>query len=306
MFHVEPDIKSQQNVCPVCADPNTKPWMHVSDYFLTGEYFGIMQCEACTHRFTVPQPAPEVIGKYYETKRYFSHTDEAKDLTGRLYRMIRGVNLQNKHSLVRRFKQGGSILDIGCGTGYLLEFFRNRGWKTTGIEPAVQPRRFACEELKLDVFDEPELPHLPDASFSVVSMWHVLEHVPDPMQRMQEVYRLTASDGIAVIALPNPESYDAYYYGQHWAAWDVPRHLHHFSSESFIHLATTAGFELVAVEPMKFDAYYVSLLSEQYRFHRKQYLRAAWRGWLSNLKARRSGNYSSMVYILRKKQPGSG
>lgn len=301
MFHVEPVTPPNTMICPVCSDPRIKPWMHVSDYFLTGEYFGIMQCSACTHRFTVPQPAPEEIGKYYETKRYLSHTDEAKDLTGRIYRLIRGVNLQNKHSLVCNFKQGGSILDIGCGTGHLLEFFRNRGWKTTGIEPAAQPRQFAREHLKLEVFDEPELTNLPGGSFSVVSMWHVLEHVPNPSQRIQEVYRLTAQDGIAVFALPNPESYDAFFYKQYWAAWDVPRHLHHFSAKSFTQLAVNAGFELIAVEPMKFDAYYVSLLSEQYRFHHKRYLRAAWRGMLSNLKARRTGNYSSLVYILRKK-----
>ncbi|HRZ43270.1 MAG TPA: class I SAM-dependent methyltransferase [Bacteroidales bacterium] len=299
---MEPDTPpSQPFICPVCADDRISPWMQVCDYFLTGEYFGIMQCDACSHRFTVPQPSPEVIGKYYETSKYLSHTDEGKDFTGRLYRLIRGINLQRKYALVHHFKQGTSILDIGCGTGHLLGFFRKQGWKTTGIEPAAMPRQFARDHLKLDVHDEPELANLPGGSFSVVSMWHVLEHVPNPSQRLKEVHRLTAPDGIAVIALPNPDAFDACYYGQYWAAWDVPRHLHHFSTRSFNWLATQAGFELIAVKPMKFDAYYVSLLSEQYRSAHQRYLRAAWKGLQSNLKARRSGNFSSLVYILRKK-----
>ncbi len=301
MFHVEPDPSLQTTHCPVCGNSSVRHFLQVDDFFLTNEPFEVLECPLCTHLFTHPQPHPENIGRYYASEKYLSHTAQGKDLISSVYRYIRSINLRGKYRMVSGYRTRGKLLDIGCGTGYLLHHFQSEGWEVTGIEPGKQARDFAIENLGVKVLDEGAIPDLSDTGFDVVSMWHVLEHVHDPLQRMGEVNRLLTPEGIAVIALPNHRSYDARHYGRYWAAWDVPRHLHHFNPKSFAKLADNAGFELLEVKPMRFDAYYVALLSEQYKYHRKRYIAAAFQGFISNFKAHRSRNYSSLVYILRKK-----
>jgi predicted SAM-dependent methyltransferase len=118
---------------------------------------------------------------------------------------------------------------------------------------------------------------------------------------MEQVKYVLKDEGIAFIALPNHKSWDTQYYKKQWAAWDVPRHLYHFSMDTFSNLAKKHGFKIVEILPMKFDAFYVSLLSEKYRTNKMNYIKALFQGMKSNRWAKKNNNnYSSLIYVLRK------
>jgi predicted SAM-dependent methyltransferase len=134
----------------------------------------------------------------------------------------------------------------------------------------------------------------------VITLWHVLEHVSELTEYIQTIRTVLSDHGALVVAVPNFESYDAKFYKQHWAAYDVPRHLWHFNQSAIEGLFGKLGFRLEDVRPMYFDSYYVSLLSEKYKTGRSRFLPALYRGALSNWKARSSGQYSSLIYILKK------
>ncbi|MFO7723329.1 MAG: class I SAM-dependent methyltransferase [Bacteroidales bacterium] len=297
---MEPSPNTPLEFCPACGAPNPGFGLECTDHFLSQERFTIMRCHTCRVLFTQPQPKPDAIGRYYRSEKYISHSDTSKGVVNKVYRYVRSIAVNQKYRLVSRYQPKGSLLDIGCGTGHLLNTFASHGWQTKGIEPGSEARKYAMKTFGLDVEDEPALANLPDASFDVVSMWHVLEHVHDVRERMGQVKRVLKDGGLAVVALPNHASWDAKHYGPFWAAWDVPRHLYHFNREALELLARESGFMIHAILPMKFDAYYVSILSEEYSTGRKRFLHAALKGWKSNRKASGTGEYSSLIYLLRK------
>jgi len=286
--------------CPVCQGRKVSKKFDVKDFFFTQEKFSVWECSDCSVLFTHPQPPKELLGKYYDTPDYLSHNTKENGLLGKVYASLRNYNIKGKYKVIARHISRGRLLDIGCGSGELLHYFTKKGWEGMGIEPNETARKFARDSYGLSIEGAEELKRLPEKSFDVISMWHVLEHVPDVNERMNRVSRLLKDQGIAVIALPNPESYDAAYYKDYWAAYDVPRHLYHFSQSAFKKLAAKHHFTIVEVLPLKLDAYYVSLLSERYRENRLPFLRAVYRGWVSNSKAKKNGNYSSRIFILRK------
>lgn len=300
MFHVElsPDIMLY--ACPLCGSEEIGDAFLCRDFFLTKEEFKIHHCRSCHVRFTNPQPQKTSIGKYYKSDEYISHSDSRTGFVNKLYHRVRSISIRKKYKLIAGYKPKGALLDIGCGTGHLLSHFKKNGWDTKGIEPNENARNYAIKNFQLDVEEENLLNEIENRNFDVVSMWHVLEHVHNPNMRMELVCNILKDDGIAVVALPNPGAYDAKYYREWWAAWDVPRHLYHFSRKAFRNLAENTGFKIVAEHPMKFDSFYVSILSEGYRSGQKRLLPALVRGFVSNVKAMFSGEYSSIIYILRK------
>ncbi len=201
--------------------------------------------------------------------------------------------------MISGFKNGGNALDIGQGTGEFLNFLKGKGWKVTGIEPNEQARNFAKEHYEIESFGEEKLKDLPAGDFDLITMWHVLEHVPDLNSRMEEIKRLIDRQGILLIAVPNLASPDFKMYGEKWAALDVPRHLYHFSAESMQFLLQKFNFELIRSFPLHMDAYYVSLLSEKYRGNKFPYLKGFMNGFRSNRKASGQNNYSSMVFVAQ-------
>jgi 2-polyprenyl-3-methyl-5-hydroxy-6-metoxy-1,4-benzoquinol methylase len=204
--------------------------------------------------------------------------------------------------LVNKFAQGNKLLDIGCATGVFLDACKNQGYQVEGIEPNEKARQFANEHYNLKVQDISSLTQYDEGSFDVITMWHVLEHVDDINERMQVINKLMKDDAVTLIALPNPLSHDAIYYKEHWAAYDVPRHLYHFTQDSFKKLANKHAFEVVKVLPMYFDSFYISLLSEKYKSGHTSFIKAAYRGIASNLSALGNGhNYSSLIYVIKKR-----
>lgn len=287
--------------CLLCDNKVFKTEGTYTDLFLSGEQFTIIRCEECELRITHPMPELSKLSGYYASENYISHSNKRSDLFGKVYQMVRGFTHSRKYKLLTRFSSGQTILDIGCATGEFLKFCATKGMIASGIEPSEKARKIAESEYNLNVGEEQAIKNLKSSSFDIITMWHVLEHVPDINMRMEEIHRVLKNDGVTFIALPNHASYDAEYYKTYWAAWDVPRHLFHFNRKSFQSLATKHGFRVISIQPMVFDSYYVSLLSEKYKNGKSCILKAAIRGFLSNFKAR-FGNkeYSSLIYIIKK------
>lgn len=286
--------------CPVCGSIKLQKAFKTHDYFLSQEEFNICVCKKCGFHFTNPRPTAEALAPYYKSDKYLSHSHANQGILGGLYQQIRKYTLRKKYELVSSIKDGESILDIGCATGQFLNEFKKRGWHCIGIEPDKEASEFAHKTYDLKVFDEEKLDTLEAQSFDVISMWHVLEHVSDLSKRMEDLRRLIKDNGSLFIALPNLDSWDAHYYQKYWAGLDVPRHLYHFKKENVELLFNKYGFTMHKMFPMKFDAYYVSLLSEQYKKNPFYLFSAFFIGWYSNLKARKkTPNHSSILYVLK-------
>jgi len=286
--------------CPICNGDKHKTVVSSKDFFLTQETFQIVECSKCGFRFTNPRPEPASLGKYYESTEYISHSDKRKGLFASVYQLIRTYTLGRKQVLVEKYSPKGRILDIGCATGHFLHHMKGNGWDTMGIEPDKKTRERAIKELGVEVYAEEKLDTIINSEFDVVSLWHVLEHVPGLSTRMQQINKVLKKRGILILALPNPNSYDAIHYGEYWAGYDLPRHLYHFTKRDVETLLKKYGFALKAIRPMRFDSFYVSLLSEKYKTGKMKWLSAFGVGFISNLKARKDMNYSSLIYIAEK------
>ena len=272
--------------------------MTIKDYSVSQEDFTLVYDSVLKLYRTTP--LPNDLKKYYESEDYISHTDSRRTLFDKLYQWVKSYNLKHKIKLIKQYKKENiHLLDIGAGTGdFVLSSKKYAHWEAMGIEPSEKARIKAEEKGLLLQADFSELlPH----SFDVITMWHVLEHVPDVTQEIQLISNLLKEDGLAVIAVPNYRSWDAQHYGAYWAAYDVPRHLWHFSKDSIEQLFTKEGFELLATHPMLFDAFYVSMLSEQYKTGEKNFLKGFINGVRSNYYGWRKGEYSSQIYVLGKK-----
>ncbi len=285
--------------CPVCGSENISEFLKTKDYFFTGEEYSLYKCSGCEIVFTNPRPGDDELWKYYKTENYLSHNAKSLSPVSLLYRFVRNINVNKKYRLVTKYVSKGKILDIGSGTGELLKKFKDEGWDTKGIEPDNDARSFAKNEYSLDISDLDELEKLNNASFDVITMWHVLEHVPDPNQRIETVKRLLKPEGILVIAVPNIDSKDFLYYKKFWAGLDVPRHLYHFSSNSISNLISKYGLKIVEEIPMKFDSMYVSWLSEKYKNSALPFFKGVLKGIGFNKNARKDGQYSSKIFVIK-------
>jgi 2-polyprenyl-3-methyl-5-hydroxy-6-metoxy-1,4-benzoquinol methylase len=291
--------------CPVCEKQNFKEFLKGKDHFLTGEEFTIAECIDCGFRFTNPRPDEKEILRYYDSPDYIAHDAGNRTLIQTVYTTIRKISLRNKYSIVKNHSSGKAILDIGCGTGEFLNYCRKKNFTTTGIEPNEKARNFSEKEFGLSIFGETGLYNFSPATFDVITMWHVLEHVHKLNERLQRIYQLLKPGGTLIIAVPDSDSWDAGKYKKFWAAYDLPRHLYHFTQDSLKKLVNKNGFSLDTVIPLKFDAFYISLLSEKYISGRQNYLHGFINGIRSNnYGSKNENNYSSLIYICKIDQEG--
>ena len=286
--------------CPWCNSENNHKFLELKDYFLTQEDFEILECNDCKLLFTSPYPTPDKIGDYYKSEDYLSHNEEKKSLFAKIYNKVKRINIKNKFNIAVSHQPSAiSLLDIGCGVGDFLLYAKEKGCNITGIEPSEDARTIAEKKLECKILSPEELQNIPDNSFDIITMWHVLEHVADLKTEIQHLQRILKKDGKLVLALPNYKSYDAEYYKDKWAAYDVPRHLSHFSQTSIKNIFKETNLQLIDTKPLKWDSFYISMLSEQYLNSKNSFLKGVLTGWKSNRKAKKSGEYSSLVYIFK-------
>jgi len=293
-------------VCPVCQSNDVSSLLQVKDYSLTQEHFQIIECDNCSMRFTNPIPSVEEIALYYDFPDYISHTDSTKGWMHQLYHKVRNHTLIQKTNWIQSLFTGykGQILDIGAGTGAFANAMQNKGWKVTALEPDEASRNRALQNYGLQLLPSDELFNLPENTFDVITLWHVLEHVHALKPYIQSFQKLLKPNGRLIIAVPNYNSYDATFYKQFWAAYDVPRHLYHFAPPSMRYLMKKQGLEVIDIKPMWFDSFYVGLLSEKYKKSGKiGVIRAFLVGLWSNLKAVKNNEKgSSLLYTIRKQR----
>ncbi|RXP64419.1 class I SAM-dependent methyltransferase [Lutibacter sp. HS1-25] len=273
-------------------------YLTCEDYTVSNKKFDLLYNPALEMLETYPQPKGVELASYYESSDYISHTDSKETIVDKLYQFVKSIALKNKLSLLNSFKTSEkNILDIGCGTGDFLQTCKNNSWNVVGVEPNKNARNLAETKLSTKIYED--LDQLSNQQFDCISMWHVLEHVPDLDLYISKLKSLLKQNGVLIVAVPNYKSYDAQYYKQFWAAYDVPRHLWHFSKKSIELLFSKNKMSVVKILPMKFDSFYVSLLSEKYKTGNTNFLKAFYVGFVSNLKAMNSKQYSSLIYVLK-------
>ncbi len=272
--------------------------LDLRDEFLSKECFEIREDQATKLWFTYPQPIDH-LSRYYESENYISHTDGNRSLFEKVYQQAKKINLGNKYTLLRKITTGKKILDYGCGVGDFLAFLQTKDYQVTGFEPDEKARQIAKQKI-----GDHHIMHssLKDSTetYDIITLWHVLEHIPNLNEILIQLRNHLKDDGTLILALPNHASHDAKIYGKHWAAYDVPRHLWHFNYNSLQAVLKQFGMKIESSYPMKLDAYYVSLLSEKYRGNQLKWISAFLKASWSNLKAKQSNQYSSMIYIVQK------
>ncbi|TYC15628.1 class I SAM-dependent methyltransferase [Bizionia gelidisalsuginis] len=299
MFHVEHILCFNYKLFLVEKSTATSLYETVKDFTVSGETFQLLHNSQWDYLQTNPQPSASKLPDYYKSEDYISHTNTQRNLFEKVYHAVRTISLKRKLKLINSFSSSEKkILDVGCGTGDFLAEAQKNKWVITGIEPNEKARTIANSKTGNKIVNTDALETLPSHSFDVITLWHVLEHLPNLEEHIKLFKRLLKKEGTLIIAVPNYKSYDAIYYKQFWAAFDVPRHLWHFSQEAITRLFNKKEMTVVKTLPMVFDAYYVSLLSEKYKKSKWQPVKALWRGVISNWKAKQSSEYSSLIYCI--------
>jgi len=214
--------------------------------------------------------------------------------------VVRLFSLNQKLKLINSFcAEEKTLLDVGCGTGDFMETAKNNNWTVFGIEPNIEARVIANIKTENKVFDVNKFSEFNESSFNVITLWHVLEHLPNLEEQLLILKKLLKPNGVLVVAVPNYKSYDAQYYKEFWAAYDVPRHLWHFNKESISNLFKMVSMEVIKIRLMYFDAFYVSLLSEKYKSGKMNFFKGFWVGLQSNIKSIKTKEASSLIYIVK-------
>ena len=290
--------------CPCCGSKNISAVLSVKDYTVSQVTFQVFECADCTLRFTQDIADEANIGKYYQSENYISHSDTHEGIINKLYHYVRSITLRNKYKIVctQTKKTTGSLMDIGAGTGAFANFMKTAKWTVTGLEPDITARTVAYNKFQLELKSPAELFNLPENSFDAITMWHVLEHVHNLDGYMNAFGKLLKQEGKLFIAVPNYTSYDASVYKEYWAAYDVPRHLYHFSPTSIKLLANKHNLNVIAIKPMWYDSFYISMISEQYKNRKGNLISAFFVGLISNIKTLANPQKcSSLIYIMSKK-----
>ena len=288
---------------PYANEKDLIPFLSCVDHTVSRETFMLLLDASTNLLVTSPRPSLEKLSTYYESVDYISHTDSKRSIMDKVYQVIKNYSVKKKVKMINGLSRNkGRILDIGCGTGDLLSACENNGWSINGVEPSDKARALAGEKIsskELLVSNIDELSNDPKDRYDVITMFHVLEHVPNLLEYVARLKQLLTDEGSLIIAVPNYKSYDASYYNEFWAAYDVPRHLWHFSQEAIQSIFERNSFKIEKVLPLIFDSFYVSLLSEKYKTGKSNLFSGFKTGLLSNMKAKKTGEYSSLIYIIK-------
>lgn len=288
-FHVEPATIMKKE----------KAKHKIKDHFLSQEIFSLELEKNTEILKTTPKPAPDNLLAYYDSSEYLSHQKNGATFLMKSYFLSKKIMLLFKKRIISKlFYKPGKALDVGSGTGDFLFALKKKGWEVAGVEPAKQAREKARA---LGIYHFQSIKKCSPQEFDLITFWHSLEHVYSLTETIKDTAAALKKGGRLIVACPNYKSWDAEYYKKNWAAWDVPRHLRHFSPKSLKTILEPIGFEQTNVKPMFLDALYISILSEKIKKSKTPFFKGIFFGIISNLNGLFHGNFSSQIYIFRKK-----
>ncbi|MXV37170.1 methyltransferase domain-containing protein [Flavobacteriaceae bacterium Ap0902] len=273
----------------------------VKDFLVSHEEFELKKSTQYDELlYTYPTPPLEKLGAYYESDDYISHEDNAQGIMNKLYYWVKQYNLKFKKDLFPVSKNKKlRTLDYGCGTGDFVQYLNRYNYDAYGLEPNPKAFALASKKNPAKIFRDSSL--ILKEKFDVITLYHVLEHIPNLEEEINNIINALSPDGKLFIAVPNYKSFDATYYKEYWAAYDVPRHLWHFSEKTIVGIFSQFGMVIESIYPLWFDSFYISLISEKYKRNKLGFITAPIIGLISNLKACRTGEYSSKIYQITKK-----
>ena len=286
-------------VCNYCGHDETEPVNCGPDLLLNRPgAFCLVRCCHCGLIYQNPQLTQQELAPYYP-EAYDPYLKDISEEGSPLQRLDRHTWLARRCARVERHQRpAGRVLDVGCATGLFLDAMRARGWEVAGVEPSAYASAYARQTFDLDVATATlEEIAFPDSAFDVVTMWDVLEHVPDPRATLAEVARILRPGGLFVASLPNPTAVEARLFGSAWVGWDRPRHLYLFTPlvlRSFLH---DAGFAFTSLESFS-GRLGLTLLSLEFWLKARGIPERRWRPWLKALYSRPLRVLSWPVYWL--------
>jgi len=301
-------------LCPHCLEGvQSDQYLNCRDRFdgPGSRQFRLVRCLGCGLIYLSPRPPEEETESFYQADGYdpFITLSKPKSTVEKLYSVSRRFTLRWKAKLVHKLvNKGGSILDLGCSTGEFLLCLRE-DYKVEGIEPEARAARFAREHFGLNAHTgtlDTTIAGLEQAPYDLITMWHVLEHIPNPVSAITQLKTLLKPGGSILFALPNIGSADAGFYGEQWVALDTPRHLWHFTPASLDKLMAKCGFKRVQSGMLPLDTFYNCLMSEQLVIKQKGKIqliltpiRLPLFVTLSIIKGLFTGKHSGLFYIYR-------
>ncbi len=265
--------------------------MKIKDHYYSQETFDVLPSENGVFK---TQNIPTDLEKYYDSERYISYENPKKNLVDHLYDKVQQWNFNYKFKILKKYSTNGKVLDYGCGSGAFLNYLSEKSsYQLYGYEPINTPTLSENIKIYADLNDSQE-------KFDIIMLWHVFEHIENREEILLQLRNKLSPNGVLIIALPNYTSWDAKIFKNHWAAWDVPRHIFHYSKKGAIEYFTRKEhFYLDRIYPLPFDSYYISLMSAKYRNSLIYKLLSPFIASLSNVFALFNNQYSSLIYVLK-------
>ena len=267
------------------------------DHLVSGEYFDIIWNESRTIAKTNIENIKNV-SSYYNSSNYDSFKNKAKGGLDIIYFLIQKIMFRYKLFLIRIYLKGNRVLDYGAGSGKFAAFLSKKNFNTSVVEPYNKEIK-NHSLLNINIYEK--IADIPKSDcYDGITLWHVLEHLPNPEDVLSKIHNILEKKGVLMIALPNINSLDARYYKSYWAALDVPRHIWHYTIKGITSLVESKGFKLEKKYPLFFDAFYISYISETYKNSRFAMIRGFFFALLSNFSALFNKEFSSMIFIFKK------
>ena len=286
--------------CSICNSKNLAGFLTCKDHNYSNDLFCIEKCKNCGFKFTNPRPKEKTVHLYYKSVNYISHTSSKKGILNTVYHIVRNYQHKKKYGFINKLVKAKKrkILDVGSGTGEFIKYFNKMGWDAKGVETDKKARMYSINNNNCIVDETLEETFKYNKKFDIITLWHVLEHVYDVNEYISKLKKLLNKGGYLILGLPNCSSYDANYYKENWYAYDLPIHVSHFTRNDIKNLVDNHDLKLISTRPLIFDAYYISMLSE--RKKGRGFVFGLLNGIISNLKSLKSGQYSSLMYIIKK------